>query len=196
MAATSRLDAVNTILASTGGSPVNTLTDGFIDVQNAIAILDRVTKETLSEGLNFNTDYAQSFAVDTNGQVLLPQSTLKADGSQDYNEKFNLVQRGYKMYDRKGHSFDLRFADPSVTAVFLDITTELEWDEIPQIVRTFIAARAAVQYESSYQGSDSASQKLIAFEKQARIALIQWDSESEDCNLFDEYYTNFTLYRG
>jgi hypothetical protein len=196
MAATSRLDAVNTMLAATGGSPVNTLTDGFIDVQNATAILARVTKEILSEGMNFNTDLAQSFSVDTNGQVILPITTLKADGSQDYNEKFNLIQRGFKMYDRRGHSFDLRFADPSVSEVFLDITTELDWDDIPQIVRTFIVARASVQYEVSYQGSDSTSQKLMAFEKQARLAVIQWDSESEDANFFDELYTNFTLFRG
>jgi hypothetical protein len=155
-----------------------------------------VTKEIQSEGLNFNTDYAQEFAVSTEGQVIIPSNTLKADGSQDYNEKFNLVQRGFKMYDRKGHSFDLRYADPSVSVVHLDITTELEWDEIPQIVRTFIVARAAVQYESSYQGSDSASQKLMAFEKQARIALIQWNDDSNDDNFFDELYTNFTLFRG
>lgn len=196
MAATSRLDAVNTILASTGGSPVNTLTDGFIDVQNATTILDRVTKEIQSEGLNFNTDHAQEFAVNTEGQVILPSNTLKADGSQDYNEKFNLVQRGLKMYDRRGHSFDLRYADPSVSIVYLDISIELEWDELPQIVRTFIVARAAVQYEASYQGSDSGSQKLMAFEKQARLSLIQWNDESNDDNFFDELYTNFTLFRG
>ena len=56
MAATTKLDAVNTMLSAIGEAPVNSLSSGLIEAEIAETILDTVNTEVQSMGWHFNTE--------------------------------------------------------------------------------------------------------------------------------------------
>ena len=50
-----KLEAVNIMLSCIGESPVNSLVSGLADAEAAELILNRVSKESQTEGWHFNT---------------------------------------------------------------------------------------------------------------------------------------------
>ena len=106
MALTTKLDAVNIMIAVIGESPVNTLGGASVPVTvvQAESVLDETSKAIQSEGWHFNTEYDYPLVPDSGtSKITLPVNTLKVDLDPDLNTDTDPVQRGLTLYDRKNH---------------------------------------------------------------------------------------------
>jgi len=180
MAGTSKLDAVNTMLSSIGEAPVSSLSSGLIEAEIAETILDTVDREVQSMGWNFNTELKKSFAQDVSGQILLPADILRADATYQANSK-DLVQRGLKMYDKKNHTFVIG------AATELDVVVQLVFDDLPEVAKRYIVLRATRIFQDRVVGSGTLHDFQERDEQSALMLLREFDTNTEDHNIFDNY---------
>jgi hypothetical protein len=144
---TTTLDAINTILAALGESPINTL-DGPLtsDVSMALNTLNEVSKEVQSEGWVCNTEHGYPFTPTSGGEIrvspniskiILPQHALNA----------SVVLRGTRLYDLANHTF--AFSEPVLaTVVFL-----LPFEELTETLRRYIIIKAGRLFQDRAVGS-------------------------------------------
>jgi hypothetical protein len=104
------LEAVNRMLASIGGSPVNTLeVAGVGDVADAKRHLTETLRDVQAVGYSWNTDYGYPLTPDAAGAILLPEGTLDIDAS---DSTLTIVVRRHPtldelaLYDADNHTFD------------------------------------------------------------------------------------------
>ena len=180
MAQTTKLDAVNTMLSAIGEAPVNSLSSGLVEAEVAETILNTVDREVQSMGWNFNTELNKSFAQDTNGEIPLGNDILRADATLKANSK-NLVQRGLKMYDRKNHTFNIG------AAVNLDVVVQLDFEDLPEVAKRYITLRATRVFQDRVVGSNTLHEFELRDEQMALMQLKEFDTETEDHNIFDNY---------
>ena len=136
---TTKLQAVNQMLSFMGEAPVNSLEDstGVGDVSLAERVLDEITREVLSNGWHFNTNFDVEHTPDSNKELLLSDTVLRIDTDTGRYGTMDIAQRGNKLYNRKGNTFE--FDDPIKTTEVI----ELPWDDIPETARRYITLRAA-----------------------------------------------------
>lgn len=180
MALTTKLQAVNEILAGIGEPPVSSLSSGFVTASIAEQKLDAVNKEIQERGWFFNTETALKLLPDSNGHVMLPANTLRAD---EHRKGGGIVQRGRKLYDTLKHTY--QFNQP----VTLDVVVELAWEDLPQAAREYAKFRAKRLFQADYMGEPNLTQAQSQEEMSSYQRLMQADSESGDYNIFDNYET-------
>jgi|TARA_R100001510_G_scaffold56900_1_gene63433 hypothetical protein len=178
---TSQLEAVNTMLGYIGEAPVNSISNTSelpVSAANAVSILDEVSREVQSEGWHFNTvkDYVLS---PTNNSITLPNNTLQVD--HDGTEDVDLVQRGLSLFDRKNQTTTFT-NDIKVTITFL-----LDWDDLPEQARRYIALKAARSLQSRLVGSRELEALIIRDEFAAKANLERADSSNADRTIFDNF---------
>ena len=152
---TTRLSAVNGMLATIGEAPINSLEDSdLVDVSVALQALAEVTRSVLVDGWSFNTDYdyplyPEGFApfaitVPPNVMVCLP------------NEDFaHITPRGNRLYDTVRRSFDFQ----GHVAVPCKIVWTTAFEDLPEVTRQYVAVRSA----RLFQGRTTASDLLYQF---------------------------------
>lgn len=180
MAGTTKLDAINTMLSAIGEAPVSSLSSGLVEAEVAETILNTVDKEVQSMGWNFNTELNKSFAQDTSGEIALGSDILRADATLSANSK-DLVQRGLRMYDKKKHTFNIG------TSVKLDVVVELVFDDLPEVAKRYITLRATRLFQDRVVGSNTLHDFELRDEQMALMELKQFDTETEDHSIFDNY---------
>lgn len=162
-AAMTRLDAVNSLLASIGQSPINTLVSPIPkDAAQAEIAIDTVLREVLSMGWSFNTDYDYELIPDGNDNILVPANAMFVDPesmAKDYVIRYeNSVA---KLYDRENNTFVI----PS--KVKCRIVWAYEFEEVSQPVRQYITARAGRIFQSQIMGSQILYQYTAELEAEA-----------------------------
>ena len=169
MPATTLLEAINTLLAAIGSSPV-TSTD---TPQNADAIIaknniNRALRDIQTEKWYFNSESDYPLTPDVNGTIHIPNNIINIDFTGRLGEGNRFVIRGKKLYDRLNHTFKI---DEQLEA---DVVLCLEYDEIPESAAQYVIARAARRYQEEMLGDPS---------------LRTWTKQDEDTargNLLDE----------
>lgn len=189
---TTKLEAVNQMLQMIGTSPVSTLSGSTsADVATAKAVLDEASREIQSSGWHFNREYLVELTPDTEKFIYLPSNVLRIDvepanaqasitAAGDY---IDVVQRGNRLYDKKDHTFEFE------AAVKATIVYGLEWDELPQPVRTFVASRAGRVFGDRMIGAGEQHKFNMLAEGQAMVAARNWDAEMADNSIFDSWST-------
>src|SRR5690625_2594528 len=148
---TSKLDAVNTMLFAIGESPVNTLEGGTaVDAVTAVQTLDMVTREVLTEGWPFNTEkrfplVRHAFAPHV---IYVPDSALQCDLP---DKPLQNVVRGTPLYDLPRHTFEF----PDTPKIECDIVWYLDFEELPETARRYIAVRATRIFQDGAVGSET-----------------------------------------
>jgi len=105
LSATTKLDAINTMLSTIGEAPINTLEDiGSVDAVMAEQILDSTSREVQGRGWHWNTEKEYLISLDSNGYLWLPPTVLRADDSDGRLGK-DVVVRGQRLYDRVNHTY-------------------------------------------------------------------------------------------
>lgn len=147
--ATSKLSAVNTLLAIIGEAPVNSLVPPLTgDVSLADQVLDEVSREVQGAGWSWNTMLYDSIPLDAStGQSQLPSNTLAVRFNPLTYPSQRFVLRGLRLFDRVKNSYDLRTSlnvsmTGNVSDLVAEIVEELEWDYIPETGRRYITIRA------------------------------------------------------
>lgn len=178
MSLTSKLQAVNEVLAGIGEAPVSSLSSGFVTASMASQKIDAVSKELQERGWHFNTEESLRLVPDFEGNIRLPDNILRVDS---VDNRAQVVQRGLRPYDKARHSF--KFTSP----VEATVVVQLEWDDLPEAARLYIQYRAKRLFQNDLMGDPTLHQIQTPEEKDAWARLSQMDSECEDYNIFDNY---------
>ena len=147
--ATSKLSAVNTLLAIIGEAPVNSLNPPLTgDVSLADQVLDEVSREIQGAGWSWNTMLYDSIPLDAStGQSQLPSNTLAVRFNPISDPSQRFVLRGLRLFDRVKNTYDLRGSlgvglTGGTSNLVAEIIEELNWDSIPETGRRYIMIRA------------------------------------------------------
>lgn len=189
MTPTTKLEAVNIMLSTIGESPVNSLSSGLVDAEMAETILNSVSRAVQSEGWNFNREFNMSVGATLDGEIVVPNNTLRADATLAPNSN-DLVQRGSKMYDKRNHTFKIN------KDVKLDLVVQLEFETLPEVARRYIAIKSSRIFQDRVVGSDTLHGFGQQDEAQAYFELKEFESDSEDFNIMDNYSVYRVIDRG
>jgi len=176
----SKLDAVNQILGSCGLSPVNAI-DGSTSKNTRIAVnqLEEADRQIQSDKWHFNTDPDFTFSADAvTGEIPLPASVISF---HTHCEPWIHV-RGDRLYDREKQTFSIGQAKSGVLVSFL------EWDDLPELAKKYIVAKAARKMYSSFVGSRDNRENLMYEERSAMAALKDDDYENAQHSMLDDPY--------
>lgn len=147
--ATSKLSAVNTLLAIIGEAPVNSLNPPLTgDASLADQVIDEISREVQGSGWSWNTMLYDSIPLDaTSGQSQLPSNTLAVRFNPLSYPTQRFVLRGLRLFDRVKNTYDLRTSlgvgmTGNTSDLVAEIVEELPWDSIPETGRRYIMIRA------------------------------------------------------
>lgn len=170
MPATTLLEAINTLLAAIGSSPVtNTDTPQNADAIIAKNNINRALRDIQTEKWYFNSESDYPLTPDVNGTIHIPNSIINIDFTGRLGEGNRFVIRGEKLYDRLNHTFKI---DEQLVA---DVVLCLEYDEIPESAAQYVIARAARRYQEEMLGDPSLRTWTKQDEDIARSKLLDED---------------------
>lgn len=172
------LEAVNMCLAAIGESPVNNITNsGLADVAAARAKILEFSRTVQSTGWAFNTERQFPLMRADDGTITLPTNALKASIDRRTSDA-QAAQRGQRMYDKKNHTY-IWNQDIKADVVFF-----MDWDELPQAARQYIAICAARSFQATAFTSDSIDKLTENDELKALVALKDAEGDNGDYNMF------------
>lgn len=175
---TTKLEAVNQCLAAIGEAPVNRVDDsGLADADVALRTLSNVSREVQQAGWHWNTEINLPLAPDVDGFLSVPANTLRVD-TVGNDRGTDVVQRGQRLYDRANHTYV--FTRP----VTVELVVLLDFEEIPEAARNYIALRAARRFQQNSVGSPELSGFQAHDEVLALVALQNSEAETQDYNIF------------
>lgn len=174
------LEAVNIILRNVGLSPVSTLSGATApDVVTAQSVLDEAQRSVLKEGWDFNTETDYPLTPSSN-RITIPSdffSFRPMDTTKHYVER-----QGY-LYDLDARS--LSFDD----TVKVEAIVSLQWSDLPEAARYYIAVKAARQFADDMMGDANAGKLNGDYELEARAAVVEANSQNARVSMFDNYST-------
>lgn len=170
MPATTLLEAINTLLAAIGSSPVtNTDTPQNADAIIAKNNINRALRDIQTEKWYFNSESDYPLTPDVNGTIHIPNNIINIDFTGRLGEGNRFVIRGKKLYDRLNHTFKI---DEQLEA---DVVLCLEYDEIPESAAQYVIAQAARRYQEEMLGDPSLRTWTKQDEDTARGKLLDED---------------------
>ena len=154
-----QLDVVNSMLATMGEAPLNSLTDPHTFRGAAQRTLTNYNRQIQSRGWWFNQEVLNLQPSGVDGKLYLPGDTInvRVPGFPE------IVQRGTVMYD---------------TTLGTDVFTEerevylirlLDFEKVPEIVAQFIAASAILNFQTNYDGDSTRTRELKLYEESTKI---------------------------
>ena len=170
MPATTLLEAINTLLAAIGSSPVtNTDTPQNADAIIAKNNINRALRDIQTEKWYFNSESDYPLTPDANGTIHISNNIINIDFTGRLGEGNRFVIRGKKLYDRLNHTFKI---DEQLEA---DVVLCLEYDEIPESAAQYVIAQAARRYQEEMLGDPSLRTWTKQDEDTARGKLLDED---------------------
>jgi hypothetical protein len=181
---TSELDAVNIMLATIGESPINTLDTiaGVVDAVTARSILSEVSVQVQEEGWHFNTDYDFDLNPASDGFIYVPSNAIEVDTSA-YSKDYDVAIRGTRLYDRTNKTYT--FTKP----IKADLTTLIEFNELPQAARHYITVRSARIFQNRVVGSQILQAFTAQDEASALRAMRRYEARTADYNILTSNYS-------
>ena len=204
--ATSKLSAVNTLLAIIGEAPVNSLNPPLTgDASLADQVLDEISREVQGSGWSWNTMLYDSIPLDaTSGQSQLPSNTLAVRFNPLSYPSQRFVLRGLRLFDRVKNTYDLRTSlgvgmTGNTSDLVAEIVEELPWDSIPETGRRYIMIRAGRIFANRAVTSASIESYTAEDEEKALQTLKRTEDMAQNYNFIsgpDDLYggrviTNF-----
>ncbi len=165
-----KIDAVNRMLRYIGELPIpsdttiDELPEGHEAVM-ALTILDETTRELQQERFWFNST-TTSFIPNTDGYISIPFNVLSIQAASGNNK---YVMSGNDVYDATNET--KIFTDP----VSLKVLLELDFDDLPDVFRTYAVLQAA-KHLHMYLNGDETTQKVLLQELQ--LQSIKLDREN------------------
>ena len=178
------LEAVNTMLVTIGEQPVSSLDNlaGLQDASIARQILSNISRAVQSKGWVFNLDLQVTYTPDANGEINLGSNVLRIDTTSKVRSSTkDIVERGGKLYDREKNTSI--FTD----SVKVDRVIVLNFDDLPEVARRYIATRSARVFHDRVVGSGELHRFFQEDEGQAWSELLEYEAEVGDYTIFDDY---------
>lgn len=194
---TTKLEAVNQMLAGIGQAPAVSLDQANPELSIAELTLNQVIKEVLGEGWHFNTEINYPLTADTNGHITVPANVLSLSDNKTTNkQEFQTVIRDGKLYDKLAHTF--QFA-PSAT-IPCDVVWLFDFEDLPQPFQAYITQRATRLFAGRVQGSEA----MVQFNAQDELILrnncLAYDTQTSQANIFGiedgrDFYVSYTPFQ-
>lgn len=179
LAGMTELEAINLMLSTIGEAPVNSLNStGLSDVAVARSILLEVSREVQDDGWTFNQEDNVSLSLSIDGYIYIPSNALRVEPMDTEDVKVTI--RGNRLYDRENHTYV--FSIP----VSCQITYLLDYEELPQAARFFIAIRASRKFQRRVLTSDVVEKFTQEDEIEAKANLQDQDTSAGDYNLLND----------
>jgi len=178
------LEAVNTMLITIGEQPVSSLDNlaGLQDASIARQILSNISRAVQSKGWVFNLDLQVTYTPDSNGEINLGSNVIRIDTTSKVRSATkDIVERGGKLYDREKNTSV--FTDD----IKVDRVIVLNFDDLPEAARRYIATRAARVFHDRVVGSGELHRFFQEDELQAWSELLEYEAEVGDYTIFDDY---------
>jgi len=190
---TSELDAVNTLLATVGSQPVNSVDAPVVDAVMAKQTLKEISLATQLNGWYFNTDQGKVWNPDSSGLIYLPSNILMVDNAYGVFDSRQVTARMNSnvlgLYDITNHTFTF------TSAVTTKVVYAYDWSGLPQAARHYITVRAARVFQDRAVGSEKHHSFTLRDEQYALAALKRFESETGDHSIFDDYSVMRTVDR-
>ena len=184
------LDGVNRLLKAISENSIASLSsetlNNNLDAQDALNTLQQKTSEIQEQGVYVNVE-KMTLSPETNKKMELPENTLNvmSAGKDSYRE---LVQRGSKLYDKDNSTYEFD------NSIYVELTMELGFDELPQSVKNYIIMIAVVAFKIEKQGDKA---RLPYTENQlnmARAALDKTKTKNTKPNMLTDSDTHLGKY--
>lgn len=175
---TTFLEAVNLVLRMLGEAPVDSVVGQFGLAQQANDQLLDVSRKLQMENWSFNTDYQRTLQKDAiTGQIAVGSNVLRVEVSPFDYPGAEVVLRGDKLYDRVSNTYTFS------QDIKADVTYALEWDELPEHARRYIAVKAGRELQQAVLGSRDLDQVNLAMELEARSAFLELETTTSGHNM-------------
>ena len=176
----SELEAVNIMLSTISVAPVSTLAvSGDLNVSVAKQMLYDTAREVESYGYYFNTDAKYPLARNVDDEIEMPKNTLFVSVDRDF-WRYDATLRGLKLYNRSKQTYKF---DKNLTG---SVTFFLEWDELPQPAKQYIAIKAARKFQLRMLPDEYTSKYSQQEELEAKAQLEDYDAMERQYNLADQ----------
>lgn len=132
-----KLDAVNTMLGCIGEAPVSDLeATSNADVVTAVATLDEVSKTVQLRGWYWNTIQSYTLSLDVDNKIPVPPNTLSIT-PRDESISLEVGIRNNFLFNLEDNTYVF---DAAVKATMVQL---LEWEELPEVLQSYIQVKAA-----------------------------------------------------
>ena len=172
------------MLTTIGEQPVSSLDNlaGLQDASIARQILTNISRTVQSKGWVFNLDLQVTYSPDTNGEIILGSNVLRIDTTSKVRKSTkDIVERGGKLYDRENNTSIF------TEDVVVDRVIVLNFNDLPEAARRYIATRAARVFHDRVVGSGELHRFFTEDEQMAWSELLEYESEVGDYTIFDDY---------
>ncbi len=203
-----KLEAVNKILDTIGEDPVNSLSSGLPEAEQAERFLDDASRRIQLKGWHCNTLFNYEITPNASDQFVLPDNTLKVDtvnprrrrgDSTPQPSRYINVGMRRSGDDTKWLLWDLDNNSETITDI-TTMTTELvqflEFANLTPALQVYIFTTAAHNFQKSIMGSAALQQFTAEDVQQAMIDAVNEDMENEDLNIIrDNSHVYNIVYR-
>ena len=186
IAVMTEIQAVNMMLTTIGEQPVSNLDDlaGLQDASIARDILTNTSRAVQSKGWTFNLEFNVSRTPKNNGEIEIGTNVLRVDSvSKVRSSTSDIVERARKLYDREKNTHQFTIGE----AVKIDQVIFLPFDDLPEAARRYIAVKSARIFHDRVVGSGELHRFFQEDETQAWSELLQYESDTGDYTIFDDY---------
>ena len=173
----SELDAVNSVLANIGQSPVNSLTENSVDIGLAVRHLSNVSRELQMRGWSFNTDSEYVLSPNSDDKIAITDNILAVDlDNTDYPE-LDVVIRGSFLYNRYTRSYTF------TGDIEADVTWLNAWDDLPPHAQNYIVVTAGIRLSDDTEAGPASHKFGQEDQLHAWNAFKSQEIDTNDANL-------------
>lgn len=170
--ALTELDAINLMLSSIGSDPVSNLDETDVDIANALRILEDTSRNVQRQGWDFNTvSYTLHPNRDNKIQWIDTIISFTSDDDNTYAKRgdflFNLTENTFYFEDN----------------VVLTAIVALDFDDLPDCFKRYIASLSAFQFAQRYFGDQTTVETLQYDVQMAYQQIVAYDMNMGDYNM-------------
>ena len=174
------LNAVNSVLAAIGQSPVTTLDYENPETSFVYNLIQECSRDVQDEGWVFNREEYYPLTPDHNKFITLPANVLRMDVSEnDVYRTTDVIKRDGKLYDKLHHTFEFR------KPLYMDIVWLFPLTDLPSVFQRYITSKASVRAAIQMIDNAQLSQLLTVQEGNCRAACLEYEANQGDYNFMD-----------
>jgi len=174
------LQAMNLMLSSIGESEVDSVSSTVEEAALARRILHRVSRQVQSKGLHCNVDSYYKLERDGDNKIPIPSNALRVDA---YYKGSDYVVRGSFLYNKEINEQTFVFDDD----VYVDIVWFLDYEDLPQPIRNYIAIRAGRVFQAETIGAENLAGFTEFAESEAKLEMMEYESDIGEHNIFESF---------
>jgi len=174
------LNAVNSVLAAIGQSPVTTLDFENPETSFVYNLIQECSRDVQDEGWVFNREERYPLTPTSKKEIHIPANVLRMDVSEnDVYRNTDVIKRDGKLYDKLHHTYEFR------GTIFFDIVWLFPLTDLPSVFQRYITSRAAVRAAIQMIDNAQLSQLLQVQENTCRAACMEYEANQGDYNYLD-----------